>query len=455
MIKKIENCCLSSYGSSIAEYEGIGNITLLNGSTINCTFTAGQLHDGQVLFICKQIKWDEGISRNDFNSVKFSGKTKDGQTIWFDQSLIMINNLHNSRSHFEFTYKLKELFIQYSNIDSFHSASFDITNFRFEGDNPERSCFKLGLMDCEQIIFEKNNEYEQIARRVLTLHQIGVTSKVVFDNLHSKSRDEYIKKINDLCLLLSIARGTKINWIYNELRNENGEILLKSHASTTNRSFTAVSSIIEESNTKATKEFLEGAWKVIQTNPILKKRITAIINEYIEAKQGYIESKGIKCAVVLEMLKNYTIAMYESEIAGKIVDKNVFSDLISHITQDIHQKIDDDKKASLLLQNIKGANRIPFSDIISILCEKIEYNVEKEDLSLAIKIRNSLIHNGYYYNRFASESEIKKYPQLNSDGSEYFFLVNFLDKLFLRLFDYHGPYVNNSNVHKLERIDKI
>lgn len=454
MIENSEKNCLLAYGSFIAEYEGTGIITLLNGSTTSCNFSAGQLYDGLVLFICKEINFEGGISPNDFDLIKFSGKTKEGHTIWFDRS-IMTNNLHDSKSLFEFTYKIKELFIQYSNNESFYTASFGITNFRFEGDNQDKTCLNLDLVDCDQIFIKKIDDYDQIARRILTLHKIGVTGKIALNNHHNKSRKECIQQINYLCLLLSIARGTKVNWIYYEILNEKGEIQLKSHQSTTNRPFTALASIINESDAQATKFFLEGAWKVIQTNPIMRKRITAIINEYIEAKQGYVESKGIKCAVVLEMLKNYTIAMYESEIDGKIVNKKIFSCLISQITQEIHQKLGNGKKASLLLQNIKGANRIPFSDIISILCEKVEYKIDKEDLSLAIKIRNSLIHNGYYYNRFALESEIKKYPQLNSDGSEYFFLVNFLDKLFLRLFNYHGQYVNNSNPQKLERIDEI
>jgi hypothetical protein len=71
----------------------------------------------------------------------------------------------------------------------------------------------------------------------------------------------------------------------------------------------------------------------------------------------------------------------------------------------------------------------------------VGFKPPEEEVKLFVESRNSLIHKGDFYYNTAEPRKRKKCP-LSSAVEEYFFLVNFLDRVFLKLFGYSGPYMD-------------
>jgi hypothetical protein len=138
---------------------------------------------------------------------------------------------------------------------------------------------------------------------------------------------------------------------------------------------------------------------------------------------------------------------------GTIIEKKKFKKLQAIIEEWINSNIEEpqtDKKEEnetndakkLMRQNINSLNRIPFKALISDFCKEINCEVSEEHIQLFIKCRNKLVHTGNFYCRTANSEEKEKYPQLKNELSEYYFLVNFISKLILKIFGYNGIYLD-------------
>jgi hypothetical protein len=67
--------------------------------------------------------------------------------------------------------------------------------------------------------------------------------------------------------------------------------------------------------------------------------------------------------------------------------------------------------------------------------------VEPDDIKLFVECRNKLVHEGRFYCTAATLREIKRCQPLASPLLECMFLVNFLDRIFLKLLGYGGSYI--------------
>ncbi|MGH7794487.1 MAG: hypothetical protein ACREQ2_06280, partial [Candidatus Binatia bacterium] len=97
---------------------------------------------------------------------------------------------------------------------------------------------------------------------------------------------------------------------------------------------------------------------------------------------------------------------------------------------------------------IRALNRRSFRYFLRTLCETLDLNVSAEDLDLFVNCRNELVHKGRFYcSTVTTETESKV--------KEYGFLVNFLDRVFLKLVGYSGPYINRRNLGNPTRVDRV
>jgi hypothetical protein len=92
--------------------------------------------------------------------------------------------------------------------------------------------------------------------------------------------------------------------------------------------------------------------------------------------------------------------------------------------------------------NIKGGT---FKSLIENLCNFLNLSVSKQEIDLFVECRNCLIHEGEFYCKTATPKQRKRCKPLNTQTEEYLFLVNFLDRVFLKLLGYSGPYIDWSN----------
>lgn len=291
-------------------------------------------------------------------------------------------------------------------------------------------------------------DYNRIIQRIKTLKGIEVTCEAIGD-IPKEGITRFTETIDDLCYLLSVARGTKIQWIYRDLYDEAGELIQRTHYSRVTKPFCTLPIIDPTAAGRDdTKIFIEQTYLVYIEKKVYWRLNRGTIDAYLDAKaeHDHLQMRGVKLAVAMEMLKSVFLELPECPVAEYIIPAKDFK----HLKHNLKKAISEVLKKGSVGEDLCGAvygkleelNRTSFKNILVSLCEFVQLDVEKQDLKLFIACRNSLVHNG----RFCCESpkleERQKCIELSSFLDEYFFLVNFLDRVFLKLLGYSGLYMN-------------
>ena len=66
-----------------------------------------------------------------------------------------------------------------------------------------------------EITLRRRPDYEEIAERLRSLRAAEVSAEAVVSA--SCGMEDATKAVEDLCWLLSVARGTKVNWVYTDV----------------------------------------------------------------------------------------------------------------------------------------------------------------------------------------------------------------------------------------------
>jgi hypothetical protein len=411
---------------------------------------------------------------------------------------------------------------------------FGVTNFRFGDESDE--VLPLNINGVKRLTIKKNKNYENAWSSLEISNGIRVTCSVIVE-IDNKTIDNKTKIknseeiINDLCDIMSIALGTRIQWIYLYAYNsEEKTVLLKHEYRVTKPYF--INELINFNNIKIAKKFMESSYIALadKSNILRANEESAkpLINAYLDAKteNDFLEGRGIKLVVVMEMFKEASLKLkvaskniikeeyfenlkpiieealknaieksinykygkkseqdkvqikkeIEEKILNKISDLNdtkpvliekkylkyaksaIEKPLKDAIEQSVNQEWREKNEQDIekhkekmeieVLENISGLNRTSFKEILLKFCEYINLHVTDDYIQSVVDSRNRLIHEG----KFLCQSDTKRikkryrtvenYPQYKDPINEYFFLMNFVDKCFLKLLKYEGPYFN-------------
>ena len=450
---------LWAYGKPVAEYQGIGIFISTDRQTYGCKFVAGQMVDGTTLLLCDIIlQKGQSLSSENVMDIKFIGETEEGWKIWTEKSIAPINNLSNWGSSIRYTFLLSNLFIQVSDLSDAKIANFEVTNFDFSGPTEHRTYLELILPELDTIQIMKVENYDEIITKVRTLKKIDITCEIIMEVNCSTSLMIYEKLLNEFCLIMSVARGTKIHWISYDIRNNLDSLIFRAHYSTITRPYSPLHAIIDRTifGVNETKYFLEHAFTTVVNNSQLRESLPILVNSYVNAKKtDYWEMKGLNVVVVFEMLKNYAIKNPDMRINEYIVSNVAFEKLEENLKIIVSKSELCAQQRGQIYQNLNGVNRTSFRNILSQFCEQIQLEIKAEDFRSLMASRNKLVHEGRFYFDCATLEERERFNPYPSRAAEYFFLVNFLDKAFLRLFDYRGPYINCRCPENITQKDRI
>lgn len=452
---------LSHYGGCFASYSGAGVMTYDDGQKLTCKFEAGQLNNGEVLLLCEL---DSPLPFfNELSPVKFEGKTSEGFDLWADGGISGTNYLPGRRARSSKSgeaFRLREMFVRMAKEGRIQSARFGITNFKFTGTEAYKTArshvlaLPLSLQSGKsltKIRIIPVEDYEYAMLRAQTLHGIDVTCEAVGEIPNEGGVERLTETVDDLCRLLSVARGTKIQWIHRDLYDENAACVLRYHYSSVTKPYCPLVILDPYAEGRyETKTFLEGAYA-----PYIQKRDTYKLNQgtidaYLDAKadHDYLETRGAKLAVALEKLKAVFFAASGGSVKEYILDEAAFGKLVIPLQKaldDVLAGAEVDKTTRQAIVNegkVLSLNRRSFSYALRKLCKDIELKVSADEIDLFIQCRNKLVHTGEFYCIAATPNERAKCPPLPSAAEEYYFLVNFLDRIFLRLLGYRGRYVD-------------
>ena len=461
----LEETFLKHYGDSIAVYVGRGALTLKDGRKLNCKFEAGQLSDGEVLLLCNIIPPDLSLCFTTFAAISFEGLTSEGHRIACANRIMEINYLPEPPGDGQpavfAAFRLDEMTVQMtdSHIQA-KSARFGVTNFQFTGTDAQQSgsfhylILPLTLKDTNsqtELSIRPLKHDTKILRRIKTQKGTDVTCEAVSDILEDGSIGRLKEVIDGLCYLLSIARGTKIQWIYCDQYDASGGLVMRTHSSRVTKPYCPLAVIDPRCDGRyETKVFLEQAYRAYVSKRDSHRLNRGTIDAYLDAKveNDYLETRGIKLAVALEMLKAVFLELPDSSAKEFVLDQVDFKKHVQPISKAIEKILEqegvgkDDRKAICSEKKIEGLNRRAFRYFIGKLCKQIGLNVEENEIRLFVACRDKLVHKGRFYCEAASNEEREKCPPLPSKTDEYFFLVNFLDRIFLKLLGYSGTYID-------------
>lgn len=480
-----------------------GYLTTEDGTELPCKFKVGQLVNGKITFTCECSIFDLDIRRyfpdinfeksspyeikvciawsiyspiNVFQLLKkvksFYGVTSDGYNITGKISHYVNTDNDSLRDYtpqIKIKYSVQELII-YSDVEkNLQSLIFKLTNFKFIGP-------PLILdIDGKRLEIREIDESKDALNFLETCKGICVTCEVIVE-INKEADIENSKTIvSDLCDIISIATGTRVQWIYYYVYNSEGKIVLWTHEPRVTKPYFS-KKIIDYDDFIIMKKFIESSYATLakKTNILRTDEKTAkpLINAYLDAKaeNDYLEGRGIKLVVLMEMLKDSLIkskSLTQNIIKDEYFNsvKSVFKD---KLTQAIEKSIDEENKEKSeqdreaikkeikekMFAKISEINKISFRDILQNLCDDINLEVKQDYLQSVVDSRNKLIHEGKFLcksdkikNRY---KDIEKYPQFQDSIHEYFFLVNFMDKCFLKLLGYKGFYFNWRDINEIK-----
>jgi hypothetical protein len=460
-----ERDLLMHYGTCNAQYYGHGELTLRSGEKLGCKFEAGQLNNGDSIMLCDFSPLIRFIQ--DISGSSFKGTTSEGYRITANGADIMnyLPEIPAGRSGTWESILWRDISVQMVEDDKVNRINFGITNFKFSGterENGRNFCIlPINIEGATNLSIKKLRDYDKVTTRLSTLKGIDVTCEIEV----SLSKDNDINKlteiINNLCYLLSVASGTKIQWIYNNLYNTDDKMISRTHYSRITKPYCLLPVIdprIEGRN--EIKKFIENAYPIY-----LKKRNAynldrGVIDAYLEGKAegDFLETRGVKLVVAVEMLKDVFLTTSDASMKEFIIVEERFETFLSPLCNGIREalsgQIEDSTLDRLCCESNKKRlsclNRVSFRQAVNNLCRSINFRPKKDDLSLFIHCRDSLVHTGKFYCQTATDKQKAVCEPLQEPEYEYFFLVDFLDKIFLKLFNYSGIYVSSQDL-KFER----
>lgn len=440
----------SLYGNCVNVYSGRGTLTLTAGRTLSCRFVAGQLLNGEIILLLTAKSETEALLAW-WGATNFRGITSSGIEV---ASVGDLRVLHSEGARV--TARANMLEAKHSS-RSPKRIHFGVTNFEFVTSPTGVTTGVTRLLEVElkdklstTLSLRPLNEYNSISRRIRTLRSIEVTCEAVAEIKSSSDTSKLEKSINHFCRLASIARGTRVEWVYCDNYDSRGTLIKRIHAARITKPFCPLQVIDKNSNAE-TKSFIETTFKTYIDKREDFGLETGTIDSYLDAKSeaDFLEIRAAKLAVCLEKLKSVFIKRYMSGTSEFIVKTRDFDALVPQIKDEIERilaaaGVVKKKRADIAgAGKIKFLNRKSFEYYISKLIKEIKLKVSPSDVKLFVRCRNKLVHQGEFYAEVATTEEIAECPPLPTAKEEFFFMLDFLDRIFLKLVGYSGPYISH------------
>lgn len=450
------------YGLYLSRYRGVGVLALENGGKANCRFDAVQLINGSVLLLCDlEPPYSNSLQ---VTAIDFEGRTDDSHEIVVSGNLIMTkySEIHRSdRDSAYAAFRAQRMSVLIDPNRPTREVRFGITNFIFLGTTAVREVHELGTsayrtlpvqlksQDTEiKVTIRPVKHFNKVTDQLRTLKGVDVTCEAVVKVDTEGEVDRVTNAITDLCCVLSIARGTKVQWVYRDHYSEAAELSKRLHASRVTKQYGSLQVIVPGFQGMETKAFVESAYSFYVERRDTYRLHLGTIDTYLDAKaeDDYLEVRGIKIAASMEVLKNAFLGQADCGIGEHIMSQSGFAKIRKPLKKAVDTVLTgagvDPKPRGLVYSKLSELNRTPVAHILRRLCEYVGLQASDEEVKLVVACRDRLVHMGAFYCNTARPDERKKVEPLPSGVHEFFFLVTFMDRLFLKLLGYSGPHID-------------
>lgn len=209
-----------------------------------------------------------------------------------------------------------------------------------------------------------------------------------------------INLIRKLCLLLSLARGTKITWPCYDVISSDGNLLV-THYHNCPKSTFHHSASIDYIRQNETKEFLQTAYPNVD-HSIANWGIDEAIELYCDSKfeAETITTRGIKAVICMEVLRSKFLQRHP---AGEfIVNQESFDQKQKDLQKTIRDALKElfpeiePSQLDMMSSHTPGLNRYSFSNSIKKMLAEINLPLPAKEIRRFVSIRNRLVHSGSY-----------------------------------------------------------
>lgn len=442
------------YGKVIRTCRAKGKVKLGNGDELPCQITIQQIETGLIYITCRfASKVTQAVSVIQY-IMNSSGR-----------AIEHVYGLTKERLSFKSQGKL---FIRYAKLDLFPNKSsvitllaqevdfwsentglaerykFGVVNFEFMGNNPSKKVIQKGGQQRECyyrnlrmktpwgiVVADPVSDYDDVIRRIKAQKGISVTCEVVAKPSMSMELREVTSKLDELCCLLSLARGTKINWINVEEctgdRHPHGIILKNS----VTWPFSPLA-LIDPRNPQDTPLFIG---KVYPTYLALRDsyNLDIAIELYLDAKRetAYLQTRALAAVVLLDFLQGKYASRHglNKIVSGFSKKKGEFRGYLKKLIMSLFPDIKDGD-LNEMLEKTSELNRRSYLNILKLWAHDLKLDISEDELSEVKSTRNALVHSA----KFKSDDSKGK-------QREYFWLIRLIDQVFLKLLGYKGYFM--------------
>ncbi len=426
---------LDPYGTPLQSYRGTGQLTLSTSHKLKCQFVAGQLENGKTVMLCATSDPFLNLITRFASPQSFAGRTDEGYSVDVDQIVsetpylpeataqgsnvaLRIGHLHISKPGRRVPRLLTFLLTNLSRVRS--DVPFTFAGITFQLHPLEDLSNSLARLE--------------VMRGVLPTVELRAMTRVPLAQVTDA--------VDEVCYLLSIAVGTKVQSIAVTEATAKGEWLSRHHYSRVTKRYGPLS-VLDPSNS-GVEGFLHSSSDGFTHAKEQVGLTGAAIDTYLDAKAegDFLQVRALKLVVAVEMLK----AGYLDRIgsSGLILAEDEFEDRRRQLKKAIKTALDDltPHQRKSVYGNLRGLNRDAFEAQLQRLCTAIRMPLESDDLRRFVVSRNKLVHEGHFYCEKPTERERAKVAPLPSVTHEWFWLLHFVDRLFLRAVGYEGPYID-------------
>jgi hypothetical protein len=456
---------LRAYGTPLVEYHGHGTVRWKNGTSKDLAFEAGQFSSGKIIVAGRYHDSDPtflfGGGSTELEVEEFSGVTIEGWKLRSIDRLTSTNYLPRTREEGSYdAFRLNQLECErLPDAAAIDEYRFGLVNFRCEGNRatvvqrPGGTHYLRGLavslkvgganVDCAIVSVEDSDD---LHRRVITDKSCAVLAELIVPATATQNPEELRNAVGDLCTVLSVMRGTKVQWIY--CHEWASGVVSTIHRAGITKAYSPLAPIDSgHESALAAAEFIERGLTVLASSPILGQD-RAVVDAYLDAKveHDFLETRASKVALAIEKLKQAFLQCGMSQVEEFITDDAEFKKIVPSVMEATVRAMEaggiPTQKARLIAAHGKicGLNRTGFRGVLKGLCRASGLSVPSSEIELFLKCRDYLVHTGRFYCQAGTPEERDEVPPSASPLEEFCFLISFLDRLYLKLFGYTGAY---------------
>lgn len=428
----------------VNEYSGDGQLYASDGTVRACRFELVQYPDARIWIECRATSFDP-ISPTKNPIIRFTGVTSGGDLLTTEWGLQFI---HERRDYTAGSQRLVLLCdrvtvgnrMRPGAVYRFELVNLIIADPKNDMDVPSFDCsiqtesgpLSIRVAQLDDFI----DRWSEIRYRksVLVMATLSISRPVDI------SESEIDSVVNEVCFLLSVARGCKVNWVSRDCLDALGKTIWREFGHRDTRPFTPLplgwtgTNAIRITNLPG---FIQETFSIFRERR-LRYGLETVIDQWLDGRHETDRSRGraLKLVVVIETLR--TNVLYRDADASHAIiaesDWNRVVDILLPMAKDfLLNTLNQDSTTILQLCSVdkwNAINRKSFRSELRSLLKDLSITIDNTSISLFIESRNKLVHEGRYLIEADPEGMCQRY----SSGPktymyEYAFLVHFVDRV--------------------------